>query len=47
MFIYRVKEKTLLIVTNVDVLRDLVPFVQFQKREKHSWRNFTLSKATG
>ena len=25
-------------------LRDLVPFVQFKKLEKHSWRNVTLSK---
>ena len=26
------------------VLRDLVPFVQFQKREKHSWRSVNFSK---
>ena len=25
-----------------DVLRDLVPFVQFKKREKHSWRSVTF-----
>ena len=25
-------------------LRDLVVFVQFEKREKHPWRNFTFSK---
>ena len=25
-------------------LRDLVPFAQFQKREKHSWSSFTFSK---
>ena len=25
-----------------DALRDLVPFVQFKKREKHSWRSVTL-----
>ena len=24
---------------NCDALRDLVSFVQFKKREKHSWRN--------
>ena len=24
-----------------DALRDLVIFIQFQKREKHPWRNFT------
>ena len=28
-----------------DVLRDLVPFVQFKKREKHPWRSVTFSKA--
>ena len=26
-----------------DVLRDLEPFVQFKKREKHSWRRVTFS----
>ena len=26
------------------VLRDLVPFVQFKKREKHSWRSVTFCK---
>ena len=26
-----------------DVLRDLVPFVQFKKREKHPWRSVTFS----
>ena len=25
-----------------DVLRDLVPFVQFKKREKHPWRSVIL-----
>ena len=25
-------------------LRDFVPFVQFEKREKHTWRILTLSK---
>ena len=25
-----------------DALRDLVPFVQFKKREKHPWRSDTL-----
>ena len=32
-----------------DVLRDLVPFVQFKKREKHSWTSVepaTLLKLT-
>ena len=27
-----------------DVLRDLVPTVQFEKREKHPWRSVTFSK---
>ena len=30
-----------------DVLRDLVPFAQFQKREKHPWRSVTFSKVAG
>ena len=28
----------------LDALRDLVPSVQFKKREKHPWRCFTFSK---
>ena len=28
-------------------LHDLVPFVQFKKRENHPWRSFTLSKVAG
>ena len=27
-----------------DALRDLVPFAQFKKREKHSWRGVNFSK---
>ena len=30
-----------------DVLRDLLPFVQFEKREKHPWRSVTFSKVAG
>ena len=30
-----------------DVLHDLVPFVQFKKREKHPWRSVTFSKVAG
>ena len=30
-----------------DALHDLVPFVQFKKRGKHSWRSVTFSKVTG
>ena len=29
------------------MLRDLVPFVQFKKREKHPWRSATFSKVPG
>ena len=28
-------------------LRDLVPFVQFKKREKHPWRSVYFSKVQG
>ena len=28
-----------------DVLRDLVPFVQFKKHEKHPWRSVTYSQS--
>ena len=27
-----------------DVVRDLVPFLQLKKREKHPWRSVTFSK---
>ena len=30
-----------------DVLRNLVPFVQFKKRENHPWKNVTFSKVAG
>ena len=30
-----------------DVLRDLVAFLQFKKREKHPWRIVTFSKVAG
>ena len=30
-----------------DALRDLVPFVQFEKREKRPWRSLTVSKVAG
>ena len=33
-------------LANCDVLRDLVSFVQFKKREKHPWRFVTCSKIT-
>ena len=30
-----------------DALRDLVPFVQSKKREKHPWKSVTFSKVAG
>ena len=30
-----------------DALRNLVPFVQFKKREKHPWRNVNFNKVAG
>ena len=30
-----------------DALRDLAPFVQFKKREKHPWRGVNFSKIAG
>ena len=30
-----------------DALRNLLPFVQFKKREKHPWRSVTFSKVAG
>ena len=33
--------------TICDALRDLVPFVQFKKREKHPWRSVNFSKVAG
>ena len=29
------------LIVEYDTLRDLVPFVQFKKREKHPWRSVT------
>ena len=30
-----------------DTLRNLVPFVQFKRREKHPWRTVNSSKVAG
>ena len=30
-----------------DALLDLVPFVQFKRREKHPWRSVNFSKVAG
>ena len=32
---------------NCDVLRDLVPSLQFKKREKRPWRGVTFSNVAG
>ena len=37
----------LLVKIICDALRDLVPFAQFKKREKHPWRSATFSKVAG
>ena len=34
-------------MSKCDALRDLVPFVQFKKREKHPWRSVNFSKVLG
>ena len=34
----------LTILTIDDALRDLVPFAQFKKREKHPWRSVAFGK---
>ena len=33
--------------TICDALRDLIPFVQFKKCEKHPWKSFAFSKVAG
>ena len=40
-------KSTVLSTKIFDVLCDLVPFVQFKKREKHRWRTVTFSKVAG
>ena len=30
-----------------DALRDLVPFIQYKKREKYPWKSDTFSKVAG
>ena len=39
--------KGLLNINKCGALRDLVPFVQFKKREKHPWRRVDFSKVAG
>ena len=37
-------DKVINMYVNMRCVRNLVPFAQFKKREKHSWRSFTFSK---
>ena len=39
--------KGLLNINKCGALRDLVPFVQFKKREKHPWKRVDFSKVVG
>ena len=41
---YKMGSLVLLLLSIFDVLRDLVPFVQFKKRKKHPWRSITFNK---
>ena len=34
-------------LTMGDALRDLIPFLQFKKREKYSWSRVTFSEVVG
>ena len=34
-------------IDKISVLRNLVTFVQFKKREKHPWRSATFSRVAG
>ena len=43
-FIFQFGKMASCFATACDVLRDLVPFVQFIKREKHPWGSVTFSK---
>ena len=42
-----VKKYKLGLGNSCDALPDFVPFVQFKKREKHSWKSVTFSKVAG
>ena len=43
-FFHPVDDTTPFFICIRDALRDLLPFVQFQKREKHLWSSITFSK---
>ena len=46
MVIYSKPERSVKDYIICDALHDLVPFLQFKKREKHPWRSATLLKVT-
>ena len=46
-FLLENKKMILLNWLKCGTLRDLVPFVQFKKREKHPWRSVNFSKVAG
>ena len=41
------KDRGVNMKTIYDALHDLVPSVQFKKREKHPWKSVTFSKVAG
>ena len=43
----QVFEDLRVLFSKCDALRDLVPFVQFKKREEHPWRSVNFSKVAG
>ena len=47
MRVNKIKRKYSYKLDKYDILSDLVPFVQFKKREKHPWRSVTFSKVAG
>ena len=44
---FELSEYPLSKIKHCDALRNLVPFVQFKKCEKHPWRSATFSKVAG
>ena len=42
-----IRDRLQILVLICGAMRDLVPFVQFKKREKHPWRSVTFSKVAG
>ena len=42
-----IPRKSNLVKCKCDALQNLVPFIQFNKRETHPWRSVTFAKVTG